>query len=193
MNRPAFSTAVLLLLSGCAAAPECVEVRIALPGAQATRELGERFPVDHRTEGNGSDRRWVLAVGSKKILENARAPLETQWLHSGGRAFLMVTDHHATGNTRLWVYDTETGGCRRGDGAARRDLLGAMGCADAKLWSRGYGVRTDNGALHIAVTARWAGFSRGGLRECTRHYDVDIATGEIVKRYPMVVTVKVVR
>jgi len=184
----------LLVLAAVGCAPPNLDVEVcveAIPGYQL-RELDKRFEIEHRSAGSEVDRTWALWAGEKKVLENVRAPLETLWVRYRGQAYLVITDHHATGNTRLWVCDPVKGECRRVDESARRDLAGVDESKAGKLWSRAHGVRLHYQALHISVTTRTGSLRHRRVWERTRHYDVDIPGGEILNRYPAVTIMKLI-
>lgn len=178
-RRPlALSAALLLCFAGCAARAPVQRVDIVDWGWDK-KALDARYAVRQVR----SEYRYVLMAGAEKVLSNDRGiPLTTNWIESKGRHYLVIRDAHATGNTKLWILDPSAKKCWRVDRQARRDLLRHMKVPHAKEWSDGYGINKANGALHIGL------FARCRVKRANTHYDVDLHTGEIVKRYAAMVT-----
>ena len=147
------------------------------------RKLNEKYGIS--TNGNKGEHTavYTLYVCKKKILENIRGvPFQTEWVKTANKHYLVITDYYSSSTTYTWVYSPDTGKCKRVDLLIEKDMDKLMKTSGMRFWTFNYGINSRDGSLHIS------GASRDGRKRCSRHYDVNIKTGQIIRKYPVVIT-----
>ncbi len=160
-----------------------IVITVKIKPAPDKKKLNQKYGISVTENKSGHTTRYTLHVKEKKVLENQRgAPFQTQWVETNKKHYLVIIDDHSSSTSYTWVYSPDTGKCNRVDLRIEKDMDTLMKTSGMRFWTFSYGINSRDGSLHIGCS------SRDGRKRCSRHYDVDIETGQIIRKYPAVLT-----